>query len=291
MNVDHEVYETLILRLPDGDLTEDEKQALQKHLNTCAECRRLFLAIRSVTMELDELSEPPAALASRVMERISAAESEQITSEPTVGRRDLERRKLERRKRRRRSIGAFAAMAAVLVLVVGGGIFAARKLLNSSGSKDSVQQSVAMDTSLTAAAREEPEASEAAPAAAEAAGGTLFDTYGAVLEETREADAGTPAEPAAAAANESAADSSSAAPARVRAGCESDFEALLGDAGWADGEPSTPWLTIALVEYRGVIYEFLTDPEGKYLLWRDSAESVDLIHSPAAPGELWPLIE
>jgi hypothetical protein len=75
-------------------------------------------------------------------------------------------------------------------------------------------------------------------------------------------------------------------PAQVPEGRESDFEALLTDAGWPNGEPDVTWHSLYAAEYRGVIYEFLTDDQEQYLVWHDAAEGL-YTHSAAAVDDLW----
>jgi hypothetical protein len=79
-------------------------------------------------------------------------------------------------------------------------------------------------------------------------------------------------------------------PATVPAGRETDFEALLTDAGWPDGEPDTSWHCLMAAEYHGVIYEFLTDDQEQYLLWHDAAEGL-YTHSAASVADLWDIFD
>lgn len=278
MNGGHTDFENLILRLPDDDLTQEEKRALQEHLNGCADCRRLFRAVRDATEAMDDQAEPPAALADGVMARIRAAEAEKTASPKDISeRRDLDRRAQGRKMRRRRGLGAFVAVAAVLVLAVGGGLFAARSLFNRDNAPVNVAQSVAME----APAQQEAPAAAAGLSGAADGNAMHFAAAEEMIAEAEEA---------------AQADSGSAlvypidAPAHVKEGCEADFEAVLQDMGWPDGVPATAFRAIAYVEYRGVIYEFLSDPEEEFLLWRDAAEGVDIIHTPATVDTLFFLI-
>ena len=56
--------EAQILRLPDGDLTGEEREALQEHLDLCPACREEARAIRRLSGLLRQDPEPDAALPS-----------------------------------------------------------------------------------------------------------------------------------------------------------------------------------------------------------------------------------
>ena len=303
MSAEHSVYEALICRLPDGDLSAEETSALQAHLNDCAECRRFFRAMRSVTEDLDTLAEPPASLASGVMERVR----ETSAASPASAAPQKNRVHVRAKQARRRRIARVLAVAACLAVVIGGGAYLATHLLGVLDSASARQeQSVSLDSVAASGGT--------APAAAAA-----FEA--AELPEAEEADA-MPSEPfeeealAEEAAPEAAETQAAAdyglsqnadktaedgalirapeytleAPAHVTEGREADFETLVSDAGQPDGGTDLPSHTIAYVEYRGVIYEFLSDPSGETLLWRDAAESVDAIRSPGTAEELWAVI-
>lgn len=277
MSADHEYFENLILRLPDGDLSGGEKEQLQGHLSSCADCRRLFFSVRSVTETLDDdASQPPEGFAADVMDRILAAEAERF---PAPGF-DMERRTKSARRRRRRGAAAFLGMAAVFVLVIGGGVYLSRGLLGhvSSSSETVLQQSAVMEAAerTQTAAAAAPRAAVSNSAAAEEA---ALEAEEAVLD----ADA----VPAAGAADTGYTWEN---PAPVPAGRESDFEALLETARWDDGLPTSSFHVFTAVEYRGVIYEFLTNDDGEYLLWRDAAEGVTLNRSTGTVAELMDLI-
>ena len=283
MTDEHSRYEDLICRLPDGGLSSDEKKELQAHLNTCPDCRRLFFAMRELTEELDSLAAPPPSLAEGVMARIGAETKTQTKgSGPRIDTND--RRAADRRRRMQRSLGALAGIAAVCVLILGGGLFAAKRLFSRAPASEAVLQSVSMDTGLTGSANSAAgltvPAAEAAPA--------LFDTVQEAADAEYAAEKAAPPENVSARRSEYTLD----APARIPEGREADFEALLEDVGSPDGESAgCPCQVIAYVEYRGVIYEFLSEEtDGELLLWRDAAEGADPMRSPASPAALWDII-
>ncbi|MFI3312358.1 MAG: zf-HC2 domain-containing protein [Eubacteriales bacterium] len=88
----------------DGELTAQEETELEAHLATCQDCQRIYEAYCALDGDLGELVEPPASLRETVMETIR---KEKVVKFP--------------KKRWMFGSGtAIAAVAAVLVLVVGG---------------------------------------------------------------------------------------------------------------------------------------------------------------------------
>ena len=375
MNDDHSRFEELILRLPDGGLTGAETAALQDHLNTCPDCRRLFRALRAVTEELDAEALPPAGFTAGVMAAIQSlppadgdsgfyftpprtvpeapadfsvvppagaeaiAETETGMTEgkprapeippgetirftgtgslrqvPTDGPasppREItagaeppragsaaasaqdqfplpDRRTLDRRRRRRRSLAVFGTLAAVVVLLVGGGIFAARSLFFRMGKSAAVAPSIVMEAPA-AAAEQAADTGNNTDGTNAAAG---QDTALPAAEEAAPEEQESWEEVSETEVDQAPAEAEEMPVFTVPAGQEAAFEALLTDSGRPDGQPLSPLRTLARVEYRGVIYEFLTDdPDGASLLWRDAAESVDPVRSAGTPGDLLDLL-
>lgn len=108
--MDCEYFEGLIVRLPDGELSEAEMNALLAHIDGCAGCRALFHAIHAVHDELTAPVEAPDTLCSRVMDAI-AQETEAKPAQPKQAR-------SAHAKRRRWRYGDLAIMAACAALVV-----------------------------------------------------------------------------------------------------------------------------------------------------------------------------
>ena len=337
MNDEHSRFEDLILRLPDGGLTGAETAALQDHLNTCPDCRRLFRALRAVTEELDAGAAPPAGFTAGVMaavrslppadgdsgfyftppgkspeappefsaapspagakaaagtetdgagEELPGADPGKTVVLPQTAPALPDRRTLDRRRRRRRSLTVFGTLAAVMVLLVGGGILAARSLFFRMGRSSAVAPSVVMEAPAAAAAEtaDAPDNTEGTNAADGNTAAGQNTALSAAEETARE-------EFAEAEEDQAPAEAEEAPVFTVPAGREAAFEALLTDAGWSDGQLPSSLRTLARVEYRGVIYEFLTDePDGAFLLWRDAAEGVDPVRSAGTPGDLLDLL-
>ena len=269
-------YSDLILRLPDAELDADEAELLRTHLAACPDCRRVLRTVKNVSDDLADLEEAPGYLAENVMSRIRIQgmkeQAVNVRSNATAGR-------AVRKKHARRRFGKVLAIAACFAIILSGGVYLASRLLgaiDAAGSTASQSAVLEEPHTLTNAAAEVPEASEPEAAAGLDAGDTLFAAAAAAEED--------------AAASEQRMLYTWENPAQVPAGREADFEALVQDAGWQDGVPSTPWQVFAAVEYQGIIYEFLTDPDEEFLLWRDAAETVVAIHSPGTVDDLWDII-
>lgn len=245
-------FEDLILRLPDGELTDSEAAELQEHLRTCPSCRRLFRALDSLTQTLDEMAEPPAELAEGVMNRILFAKAVPASD--------------RRKKTSTRRFIPVAAAAGLIVIAAAVGI---PKLAGRS----------AADTSAVLEYSIESAADEAAPAAAEGARMSGSTT-------AAEPESDVEYEESAAEAN----DASTLETQLVPAGRESDFEAIITDSHQSPDISTASWTVIAYVEYKGVVYEFLSDADGQSLLWRDAAEGVYPIVSPQTPDALLSLL-
>ena len=96
--MDCEQVQERISRLLDGDLNKGEEAAVRAHLQTCADCRRVYTALAAFSEALrGDQAEPPAALHENVMAAL---------------------RREEIRKRHTRLRRALLSAAAVLALVV-----------------------------------------------------------------------------------------------------------------------------------------------------------------------------
>ena len=149
---EHEYYEMLMSRLLDEGLTAEEEQELREHLRACPRCAALFKVLSSMTVSLrEDLAEPPAELAAGVMARIAAEEqpaAPQETAAPqprTIPVRRPETKKAPRKRRGWMNL----AIAACLVLVIGGGAF---WYLRDSGRLSAGQEAAPEAASLMRAA-------------------------------------------------------------------------------------------------------------------------------------------
>ena len=266
-----EYFRALIERSAEEALTEAESSALSAHLAVCAECRVMQSGYAAIRDALKAEIEPPAALSEDIMRRVRAYGA---VSQPR-------RTNLLRRR-------ALAA-AACLVLLAGIGAFSLLRGRMGGFSAAAQTESIAMDMAAPVQARSADtapagglEIPESAPDPEENAPEAAFDDIAEMAAaEDSAADMG--------AAESSAAVYTIENPAYVPEGREDAFRSLLSDARWPDGEPEAAWHAIAAVEYRGVIYEFLTDDGENYLLWRDAAEGLP-VHSPGTVAELWAVL-
>ena len=267
----HESFENLILRLPDDDLTDGEKDILREHLRFCPDCRRLFEAMAAATEELEAELPLPDGLHERVMTGV--------------------RRAARAPAPRRAPWRAVAGIAAAFVLVAGG-VFLARNRLaaGSDASMKAAPEYAAAEADAgmpLPAPAEVPELPEAEEAPAEAAMEPMMN--GAMEVPAAPAAMAPTAMKSADAAYGTLFDADPVypldAPAAVPEGREADFEALLGTLRSDDTMGAA---VIAYVEYRGVIYEFSSD--GTYLYWRDAAEGAEPNLSPASPDALWDIL-
>ena len=268
MREDCAYFRALIERSAEESLTETESAALSAHLAVCSECRALQSGYAAIRDALRADIEPPAALSETVMHRVRA-----YGAVPQPRRTNLPRRR------------ALAA-AACLVLLAGIGAFSLLRGRMGGFSAAAQTESIAMDMAAPVQARSAdtapaggPELPESVPAPA-AEPEEAFDDIAEMAMDSA-ADMGAAASSAAVYTIEN--------PAYVPEGREDAFRSLLSDARWPDGEPEAEWHAIAAVEYRGVIYEFLTDDGENYLLWRDAAEGLP-VHSPGTVAELWAVL-
>ena len=271
MSANCEYYESLMSRMLDSDLLPQETELLREHIRTCKNCRTLCAAFSGITLSLrDDLVEPPQELHERIMHKVkvdataSFLESvfEKAISEPPA-------QPVRRKKRWMPTV-----IAACLVLVIGVSVFSGRG--KSADTAESASYS---------AERNAPEA----PAA-------MTVEESAVMDTAAGSDA-APMEPAAPApeAEEGEAEMDFQtvqgyavdAPAFVPEGSEAAFEALLTDAGYM---PEGELHAFYYVEHRGVIYEFMTDGNEEYLLWRDAAEGSPLL-SQSSFADLWAIFK
>jgi anti-sigma factor RsiW len=289
MSSNCEYYQYLISQMLDQDLMDAETQALREHIRTCRDCRALCAAFSSMTLSLrQDMAEPPKSLSQGVMERIYTYEAQQQAAPepetaPTPNPNTIDALSPRGRTILRRWPTYVAA--ACLVVLVGTGLLFSSQFRAGSAS----DTAAAMPETAMAQAMDEAE--------------TAVVTEGEWEEAAKEEpmEAGAAADTDAGISSASTADQSARSdqadsiytlqnPATVPAGREEDFQALLTDAGWPEGEPDTSWHCLMAAEYHGVIYEFLTDDQEQYLLWHDAAEGL-YTHSAASVADLWDIFD
>lgn len=291
MSANCEYYESLMSRMLDGDLLNAETDALRDHIRTCKSCRTLCAAFSGMTLSLrGDLVDAPAELAGNIMRKVHACETaraleaifEEAIKEPPS-------QPVRPKKRWMPTV-----IAACLVLVIGVGAVSS---LGRGGAKsaDTVEMAAfsrvaeAESAAAPAAAAGEPEAMLEESAAFDM---TAYGTEEGALEEAAPMEA-APAPEAEEA--ETTDDSAIGAvqgytvndPAFVPEGAETAFEALLTDAGYM---PEASLHVFYYVEHRGVIYEFMTDENEDYLLWRDAAEGFPTL-SQSSFDDLWAIFK
>ena len=147
-----EYYQELISRLLDEDLTADEDAALKSHLESCAECRRMFEAFSAVSRLAGETEEPPEALSENIMAGIRRAE-------------------IKKKNRRLRPMLAAAACLAVVLL----GAWGVRNTLFAEKAADlAVPMAAPAEAPCAAMIPEEPESEEEAAEAPDDTDAAMF---------------------------------------------------------------------------------------------------------------------
>lgn len=69
-----EIFQELLSRLLDGELSGEERRRLEEHLNVCPECREMYRAFSAVSEALaSDLEEVPAQLHEKIMDGVRAA--------------------------------------------------------------------------------------------------------------------------------------------------------------------------------------------------------------------------
>jgi hypothetical protein len=276
MSSNCEYYQHLISQMLDQDLMDAETKALRAHIRTCRDCRALCAAFSSMTLSLrQDMAEPPEALSPGVMERIYTYEAQQqIAPEPedihTIDALSPRSRTILRR-------WPTYVAAACLVILIGTGLLFSSRFRTGSASDTAAMPETAMARAMDEA--------EAAVVTEE----TWEEAAQEVMEDDSAEDTGSGIS-AATTADQVASSYTLQNPATVPAGREDDFQALLTDAGWPEGEPDISWHCLMAAEYHGVIYEFLTDDQEQYLLWHDAAEGL-YTHSAASVADLWDIFD
>ena len=302
MSANCEYYQELMSRMLDGDLLDAETAALREHIRTCPECQALCAAFSSMTLSLreDEI-EPPVSLVEGVMSRIRDYEAELAFAQPvpseTPEPMPLLRASRSVHTRKKNRALRSALVAACLVLVVGVGAVAT--FTGRGGSADSaeapaVYNRAAADMAESAAGIPEFAAEEAEMEAAAAAPMALAEEAPAAPEPMEPAEE-APAADAETYDTQAAAEDSGAAvtgytlsaPAFVPAGSEAAFDRLISEGG---AIPQLNYHAFFYVEHNGVIYEFLTDDNEEYLLWRDAAEGFPTL-SQSTFDDLWAIFK
>jgi hypothetical protein len=284
-----EYYQQLISQMLDGDLLDAERDSLQVHLQTCPDCQALYAAFSDISEALQEdMVQPPETLTAGVMARIQADQAAPAAQDTANTIEALS----PRGKRLVRRWPGYVAVACLAILIGTGLTASLRSRLSVASDTAAAMPETAM--AIVTEATEE-EAAQEAPAESSAGTAQAYSlTDGAAADDSTES---SPArsysmadEVSAEDVEENSSNSGSAHsildPDQVPEGREADFEALLTDAGWPDGEPDVTWHSLYAAEYHGVIYEFLTDDQEQYLLWHDAAEGL-YTHSRATVDDLW----
>ena len=102
-----EKIEELILSMPDGGLTAEERASLEDHIAVCPRCRELYDTVRTVSAELKAEPELPSGLHDEIM---SAVRCDKRAKKPTV----------IRLRRYLAAAACFAVVVAAAGTVIGG---------------------------------------------------------------------------------------------------------------------------------------------------------------------------
>lgn len=145
-----EYYQELISRMPDEELSGEEKTALAEHLKDCPDCALLYDAFSGLSEMIKE-------------DLVEAPESIRINVMAELRREEIKKKNSVKRKR----ISRIVAAAACLVLVFSAGFAARPKLKNENAAVAGLTMDLAAPAAAAPAAGE-PEAyvEEAAPAEA-----------------------------------------------------------------------------------------------------------------------------
>ena len=80
-----EIYQELISRMVDGDLSAREEADLARHIETCPDCAALFQAFSAISGQIGEdLEEAPFDLRDNVMAEIHREEIRRRNRIPTI---------------------------------------------------------------------------------------------------------------------------------------------------------------------------------------------------------------
>lgn len=165
---DCELYQELISRMLDADLTAEEEAALKSHLDTCMECKMMYEAFTGISgMIAESLEEPPEALCENIMAEIRRSE-------------------IKKKNRRLRPILTAAACFAVVLL----GVFGLKN------TPFAVKGAAPMAMEQTAVSEDMAAAEAPAPAPAADAGQTSMFFAMAAPAEVFSAEAAEPEEAA-----------------------------------------------------------------------------------------------
>jgi anti-sigma factor RsiW len=140
-------YREIISAFADGELSGNEKNEFEKHLETCTSCRSLLLLYTGISeAAAGSLPEPPDSFTENVMSKIKSLPENSVTH-PNAER--------KRQRSMRPVIISFVAAAACLALafIVSPGLFSLTGTWKSTASVP--MASAAPDSSLQAASAEE----------------------------------------------------------------------------------------------------------------------------------------
>ena len=70
-----ELYQEMISRMIDDELSEEERTVLARHLDTCLECSALYAAFSGLSAAIaDDLEAPPEELSDNIMAELRRAD-------------------------------------------------------------------------------------------------------------------------------------------------------------------------------------------------------------------------
>lgn len=162
-------YTDMISGFADGELSENDKNELQKHLDECPTCRALLSAYRSVSeAAMDALAEPPGDFVAGVMQRIKALPE---NGRPVL---PMDTAKSRKRKSYKPVVISFVAAAACLALVflVSPQLFGFLGGNRTAASMPYAAPNAALDASAAASAAPAADSALQAPAAKQVEAGT-----------------------------------------------------------------------------------------------------------------------
>ncbi len=110
-------YQDLISCYIDGTISEEDRQRLFKHIESCEDCAQLLEIYSDISRTMADDAEPPEELLSGVMSGVREINEK--------------RRKASRQRHRRAAVWLAAAACAVIMIIP-----ASRLLLNRAGSAD-----------------------------------------------------------------------------------------------------------------------------------------------------------
>ncbi len=290
-----EYYQSLMSRLLDEGLAEEEEKQLRNHIRTCPSCAKLFSVFSSMTVTLrDDRQDPPSGLTQNVMDRI-AEEDAKYSSEKRMIHVEHPPVQLERKKKSRRNFVPLAS-AACLVLLAGVGIFwfAGRDHTPSSAERsvpvlqDTQEESRTADGTDTAMAAQmdtgETENTRESPGTRSVQSQVNTITTRENVPAPTGQDPSAPPEPTPLEILDVARHSLGS----ISVENTPAFENLLQGTEMADSSQGD-WEFLFTVEYDDRIITFATDEEEKTLVWWDDNHPITMANG--SPSQLLDIAE